>query len=244
MKFDRVKMSDRVEFKKGVGTAVMGDLHEAPRLSNVVTLHVGDQQKEVELITDFQRQSIAQQIAELVELTGQGKMTFYKKFIRDYGLRRFKELPRQHFQDVNLKLEQWISEAKAGDSSTPAKVLPLLEPAQPEQPKQPLPQPRPYPISEPCMACIEKSESFARLQRSNRIQLLALTACVSLCGWLLYKAQAPLTDGQQAAADQKCFIAGNAYSVGYISREKGRAMECAQPAMGMPAVWREVGRTR
>lgn len=237
-------MSDRVEFKKGVSTAVMGDLHEAPRLSNVVTLHVGDKQTEVELITDFQRRAIAQQIAELVELTGEGKMTFYKKFIRDYGLERFKELPRQHYQEVNSKLEQWIRDAKSRDISTPAKVINAMQSPPHEQHHQQI-QPQPQYQSAPCMACVEKSASFARLQRSNRIQLLALTACALLCGWLIYKVQAPLTDGQQAAADQKCFIAGNAYSVGYIAREKGRAaMECAQPAVGMPAVWREVGRTR
>lgn len=234
-------MSEKVEFKKEVGQAVMGNVVEAPRLSNVVTLHVGDQQKEVELITDYQRTSIKKQVSELASLTGDAEIEIYKVFIRDYGLRRFKELPRQHYQDVKSKLEQWIQEARVSSIDTPVSVIMPAKLSVGEQPKQ---QHHSH-VTQPCLACVEKSSSFARLQRASRIQLLAFTACALLCGWLLYKEQAPLNDGQQAANDQKCFIAGNAYSLGYIAREKGRAaMECAQPAVGVPAVWREVGRTR
>lgn len=234
-------MSEKVEFRKEVGQAVMGNVVEAPRLSNVVTLHVGDQQKEVELITDYQRSSIKKQVIELAALTGDAEIEIYKVFIRDYGLRRFKELPRQYYQDVKSKLEQWIQEAGPRNTETPVNVIMPARASVNDLPKEQ----HQLHVTQPCLACVEKSSSFARLQRTNRIQLVALTACALLCGWLLFKAQAPLTDGQQAAVDQKCFIAGNAYSVGYTAREKGRApMECAQPAVGMPAVWREVGRTR
>lgn len=234
-------MSEKVDFKKEVGQAVIGNVVEAPRLSNVVTLHVGDQQKEVELITHYQRSSIKKQVIELAALTGDAEIEIYKVFIRDYGLRRFKELPRQHYQDVKSKLEQWIHDAQPRDIEAPVNgQVPLKQSALDIFGHQ-----HHLHVRQPCLACAEKSASFARLQRTSRIQVIALTACALLCGWLLYKAQAPLTDGEQAAADQKCFIAGNAYSLGYIAREKGRAaMECAQPAVGVPAVWREVGRTR
>lgn len=234
-------MSEKVEFKKEVGQAVIGNVVEAPRLNNVVTLHVGDQQKEVELITDYQRSSIKKQVIELAALTGTAEIEIYKVFIRDYGIRRFKELPRQHYQDVKTKLEQWVQEAKALAIEAVATV--------PMQAKQSggdqLTQQPPQQVTQTCLACIEKSASFARLQRTNRIQLLALTACALLCGWLLYKAKAPPSDEQRMSSDQQCLIAGNAYSVGYISREKGRAaMECTQPAIGAPAVWREANRVR
>lgn len=58
-------MSERVDFKKSVGQAVIGNVVEAPRLNNVVNLHVGDQEKEVELITDYQRSSIKSRSSSL-----------------------------------------------------------------------------------------------------------------------------------------------------------------------------------
>lgn len=234
-------MSERIDFKKSVGQAVMGNVVEAPRLSNVVNLHVGDQEKEAELITDYQRSSIKKQVIELAALTGTAEIEIYKVFIRDYGIRRFKELPRQHYQEVKTKLEQWIQEAKPKGIEAVSTVSMQAKRSEGDQHTQQ----RGSHLAQTCTACAEKSASFARLQRTNRIQLLALTACAVLCGWLLYKAQAPLTDEQRMSSDQHCLIADNAYSVGYISREKGRlAMECVRPAVGAAAMWREAGRGR
>jgi len=43
---------DRPEFSGDVGQNVFGNIVEAPRLNNVVTLHLGAEKVDAELITD------------------------------------------------------------------------------------------------------------------------------------------------------------------------------------------------
>ncbi|WP_156894709.1 hypothetical protein [Janthinobacterium sp. 1_2014MBL_MicDiv] len=219
-------MVDKVEFKRNINSAVMGDLNEAPRLSNVVTLHVGDKEKDVELITSYQRTNIKLLVDRLAALIGVEEIKIYRGLITDYGLQKFKELPRSKYQEVKA-----ILEARIEDASTPAAL-----PATPFIGAKSNPAvPHPVHTVLPCIACVEKSLSFSRLQRTSRFQLAALIACLSACAWLLYKVQADVSP----AKDGKCYIAGKAYSVGHVERTRGKAMECVAPLGNTPAMWLE-----
>ncbi|MDC8757495.1 hypothetical protein [Janthinobacterium fluminis] len=229
-------MSEKVEFKGNVGQAVMGDVNEAPRLSNVVTLHVGEQEKEVELITDYQRKSINVLVKEFAALTGDDDLKIYKVFITDYGLKRFRELPRDKYHEVKASLEEWIQDAK--NAAAPSK------PAPPPVASHPPAYPTPHHGATSCLACAEKSASFARLQRTARMRLLALVASLAACGWLLYKV--PMAaDGAITPAENKCYIDGNAYSIGHTTKSVfGVAAECVPASGDSPARWANVKRGR
>ncbi|WFR81399.1 hypothetical protein P9875_09635 [Janthinobacterium rivuli] len=228
-------MSSKNEFSGDVGQAIFGNLNESPRLSNVVTLHVGEKEKPANLITPYQRTSIKLLVDELAMLSGDEDMKIYRGLITDYGLHRFKELPRSKYREVKATLEQRIDQA-----SNPPAAPSVAPPSAKNAPEAPH---HPYTLL-PCLACVEKSLSFSRLQLTARIQLGALITCLAVCGWLLYKMQvAPAVHGSRSAVDGKCYIAGKAYSVGHIERSRGRAVECVGPIGDMPAVWLDVNRS-
>lgn len=226
-------MSENIEFKRRVGQAVIGNVNEAPRLSNVVTLNVGDREKEVELITSYQRTSIKFLVDHLAELTGNEATTIYRGLITDYGLQKFRELPRSKYQEVKATLEARIG--RAGNS--PAEPLVDLAGAKPVQSAA-----HQSHVVAPCLACAEKTISFTRLQRTARFQLCALIACLAACGWLLYKVQSPADHDSSVAKDDKCYIAGKAYSLGHVERTRGKAKECIGGLGDMPARWMDENR--
>ena len=80
-------MSEKVEFSGDVGQSVMGDVKEAPRLSNVVNLNLSEVKKEVQLITDYQRKRINILVKEWAAICGDKELDIYKIFIADFGLR-------------------------------------------------------------------------------------------------------------------------------------------------------------
>lgn len=228
-------MSEKVEFKGDVAQAVMGDVIEAPRLNNVVTLHLGEPEKEAELITDYQRKRINMLVKEFAALSGDGDLDIYKIFITDYGLKRFRELPRAKYHEVKATLEKWIADANdAANASTPATI-----PAASAQATAPVPQ-----QAMPCLACAEKKESYARLQRSARVQMIALVVCVGLCGWLLYKV--PMAaDAMSGPIENKCYIDGKAHSIGSTARTSaGITSECINAGDSGSAIWSNLKRPR
>src|SRR5450830_1300274 len=91
----RFYMSEKVDFKGDVSQAVMGDVVEAPRLSNVVNLSLNEVKKEVQLITDYQRKRINILVKEWAAICGDKELDIYKIFIADFGLRKFRQLPME-----------------------------------------------------------------------------------------------------------------------------------------------------
>src|SRR5450830_221441 len=117
----RFSMSEKVEFSGDVGQAVMGDVKEAPRLSNVVNLNLNEVKKEVQRITDYQRKRINLLVKEWAGICGGKEIEIYKVFIADFGLRYFRELPKEHYLTVKETLEGWIAGAsKPAEVPTPA----------------------------------------------------------------------------------------------------------------------------
>lgn len=224
-------MAEKVEFKRNVNNAVMGDFNEAPRLSNVVTLHVGDKEKDIELITSYQRSNIKSLVDKLASLTGDEEIKIYRGLITDYGLQKFKELPRSKYQEVKAILERRIDEA-----SIPVVVPTAFHPV--SESKLVADHQSQTVLS--CLACTEKSLSFSRLQRTARFQLAALITCLIICGWLLYKIQPSIVHSSDLKKEDKCYIAGKAYSIGYVERSRNGAMECVRPVGEISSKWMKI----
>ncbi|MFZ4876853.1 hypothetical protein ACL9RI_17375 [Janthinobacterium sp. Mn2066] len=231
-------MSEKFEFKRDVGQVVMGNVNEAPRLSNVVTLHVGDKEKEVELITPFQRKNIKLLVDKLATLVGDKGVKIYLGLITDYGLQKFKELPRSKYQEVKAILERRIEEA------TPQLAVSVADTHIATQPTHPIAH-HPH-VTLPCMACSDKEKSLARSQRNVRFLLVAMLVCLTACGGLFYWGKAHAIEyAATAPKDEKCYIAGKSYSIGYIERVRGSVpVECVASTEDMPAMWLPANRGR
>jgi len=217
-------MSEKLEFSGDVGQAVMGDVKEAPRLSNVVNLNLSEVKKEVQLITDYQRKRINILVKEWAAICGDKELDIYKIFIADFGLRKFRQLPMEHYLAVKETLEGWIV-AGASKAATPAASA-AIEHA------RPIVQDHVR-----CAACAEKDASFARAQRTIFAQYVLIAILAASCGWLLYKMPSD-ANVEQHAAEDKCYFEGKPFSVGStIKTSNGSTRECVSDAQGHVMTW-------
>ncbi|PJJ21757.1 hypothetical protein CLU90_5052 [Janthinobacterium sp. 67] len=221
---------DRPEFSGDVGQNVFGNIIEAPRLNNVVTLHLGAEKNDVELITDFQRRRINALVKDLSALTGDHPLDVYRIIITDFGLKKIKELPLERYSEVKNLLETWIKDAKSADvpadQGEPPSEIPVL--------------PRPVVggnADNACQVCEERAANIGKLQRTARVRLILLSMSLAACGWLLYKS--PVSgESSTSSLDSKCYIAGKSYSIGHIEKSRGSVpVECVGATGDMPAMW-------
>jgi len=209
-------MSDKVNFNGDVGQAVMGDVKEALRFNNVVTLNMGHEAPPVQTITDFQRSRIAELIKDLAALTGDHTLDIYRIIFTEFGIEKIRELPRDRYKEVVAQIDKWIVDAKdAAQSRKPA--------------------PPPLQANEShaatCALCREKDINFQRLQRAARAQLLALLVCLVGCGWLLYKMPDPAAKPVDEGA--RCYYDGKPYSAGSTIKGSGGTLrECRVDVTG------------
>jgi hypothetical protein len=223
-------MSEKVEFLGDVGQAVMGDVKEAPRLSNVVNLNLSEVKKEVQLITDYQRKRINLLVKEWAAICGDKELDIYKVFIADFGLRKFRELPIEHYLSVKATLEGWIA---SGSKSPTAPVAPSAESKVAKQAEH-----------VDCLACAEKDASFARAQRTNFAQWVLIGILAGSCAWLLYKMPMP-RENEQSQIENKCYFDGKAYSPGSTVRNiTGTLQECGIDDAGASVKWTAARRNR
>jgi len=223
-------MSEKVEFSGDVGQAVLGDVKEAPRLSNVVNLNLSEAKKEVQLITDYQRKRINLLVKEWAAICGDKELDIYKVFIADFGLRKFRELPIEHYLSVKATLEGWIA---SGSKSPAAPVAPNVEQKIATQSEH-----------AHCPACVEKDASFARAQRTIFAQWVLIIILACSCGWLLYEMPGP-HDPDKASVENKCYVDGKTHSVGSTIRTlTGSINECIATGDGTPPIWTTARRAR
>lgn len=203
-------MSEKIEIKGDVSQAVMGNMNEAPRLHNVVNLNIGEKKKEEKVITDYQRRRINNLVKELAFITGDDQMEIYKTIIADFGLMKIKELPIDRYGEVRNLLEKWISEAKGALKSNPVEPAPPVKVGLQDH--------------HTCIACREKEISFARLQRTSRIQVVAMIMLAGWCAWLLYKLP---NNGDDASKrpEKVCYMDGKIHSIGSRIRNSFGTME-------------------
>ena len=216
-------MSDKVDFYGDVENAVIGDVHQVARLSNVVNLHLNEGKKEVQRITDYQRKRINVLVKEWAAICGDKEIEIYKIFIADYGIQYFRELPIEHYAKVKETLEGWIDAATA--KTDRALDQSRLLPATSEQHK----------VHE-CAVCSEKDVAIARAQKHVFVNGCLVLVLAMTCGWLLYKMPAPTAPEQ--VADNTCYFEGKAYSTGGTIKVDGDLIkECISDATAGKSFW-------
>jgi len=215
-------MSGKIEFSGDVGQAVMGDVKEAPRLNNVVTLNMGKEAPPpVPVITDFQRSRISQVVKDLAALTGDHTLDIYRIIFTEFGIEKIRELPRDRYKETVALVEKWIVDAK--DAALPKSVAPVPVAVADHQAGH-------------CARCEEKDANFARQQKTNFAQwvLIAILACS--CAWLLYKMPEPYDADH--LPENKCYFDGKAYSLGSTVRNfLGALQECVLDTSGVQSRW-------
>lgn len=220
---------DRPEFSGDVGQNVFGNIVEAPRLNNVVTLHLGTEKIDVELITDFQRRRINALVKDLSALTGDHPLDVYRIIITDFGLKKIKELPLARYSEVKNLLETWIKDAKSVENATDqVEVLSEITAS---------PRRVAGDTDNACQVCEERAANIGKLQRTAKVRLILLSVSLAACGWLLYKS--PVSgEPSTSSVDSKCYIAGKSYSIGHIEKSRGNVpVECVGATGDMPAMW-------
>jgi hypothetical protein len=220
-------MAAEQEFQGDVGQNVFGNVNEAPRLQNVVNLNVGKDVPEVQTITDFQRERISTLVKDLVSITGDHTLDVYKIILTDFGIEKIRQLPRDRYKEVVATLDKWIVDAKDAVRPIPDKFE--MKKKEPETHN-----------ATTCLGCVEKTASYVRLQRTSRVQLLAIVCCLGACGWLLYKmpTTADAANVASISPENKCYFEGKIYSAGStVKTISGLIQECLPATDQMAAMW-------
>ncbi|WP_146744862.1 hypothetical protein [Herbaspirillum rubrisubalbicans] len=175
-------MVRKINIRGNVSQLINGDVHSVTGPSTIETRN-SSEVKETENpkeITEFQRKRINVLVKEWSAISGEKEVEIYKIFMKDFGIRYFRELPIEHYSTVKETLEEWIS---AGVTKPgPVAVREVAKAVHSERPQHQL----------RCPACVEKDASFARAQREIlALRTLAFLLSI-LCGWLLYKMPAQM----------------------------------------------------
>ncbi|MDR9850787.1 hypothetical protein RJO15_24385 [Herbaspirillum huttiense F1] len=175
-------MVRKINIQGNVSQLINGDVHSVTGPTTTETRN-SSEVKETEnpqKITEFQRKRINVLVKEWSAISGEKEVEIYKIFMKDFGIRYFRELPIEHYSTVKETLEEWIS-------TSAAKACPVVAP---EVEKVVLSERAQH--RHGCPTCLEKDASFARTRRELLV-LRALAFAISvLCGWLLYKLPAQM----------------------------------------------------
>ncbi|ALU90725.1 hypothetical protein [Herbaspirillum huttiense] len=170
-------MVRKINIRGNVSQLINGDVHSVTGPTTTETRSSSEitETENSQRITEFQRKRINVLVKEWSAISGEKEVEIYKIFMKDFGLRYFRELPIEHYSTVKETLEEWISAGAA--KAVPIAVPEVVEAVHLERAQH----------QHGCPACVEKDASFARAQR-ELLALRALAFAISvLCGWLLYK---------------------------------------------------------
>lgn len=248
---EKLQMSEKCEFKGDVGQAVIGSIQEAQRLnnSNYVSVNLNNPKAEEPKITARQKAKIFGKVKELMAArqlpdTNDHRLTIYGAILDQFHVNRIDDLPDKHFKGVIAMMSRWITEALDQWAVSPPDTAATAAPALTVRRDPAL-------ISitsadSDSQAAVEESTSLLRLQRIVRAQSIALVVCIAICGWVLYKMGLPFMEKSPVVLpDNRCYIAGKAYSIGHVERLKGSlGMQCVGPIGDMPAMWLDANRGR
>lgn len=173
----RVGMVRKINIRGNVSQLINGDVHSVTGSTTTETRNLSEvkETENPQRITEFQRKRINLLVKEWSAISGEKEVEIYKIFMKDFGIRYFRELPIEHYSTVKETLEEWISASAA--KACPVAVPDVKRVVQSERAQQ----------QRECPVCLEKDASFARAQRGI-FALRALAFALSLlCGWLLYK---------------------------------------------------------
>ncbi len=224
-------MSERIEARGDIGQVIGGNVHEAPRQSNVVNFLMGGDKAPVETLTDLQRKRIGGLVKDLCAITQEKPLDIYRVILTDFGAERMKDMPRAKYLDIVSQIERWIVENTQGQQKTEAATqAPIVAKTEQERPS--------IGHSPRCDTCSEKDISYARLQRLSRGQWALLSTMTIVCGLLLYRMPAPADDETASTSEHHCIYEGRPYSVGSMIRPAGGLLsECVATADGRAVAW-------
>ncbi|MDR6743064.1 hypothetical protein J2X56_005099 [Herbaspirillum sp. 1173] len=170
-------MVRKINIRGNVSQLINGDVHSVTGPTTTET-RSSSEVKETEnprRITEFQRKRINVLVKEWSAISGEKEVEIYKIFMKDFGIRYFRELPIEHYSTVKETLEEWIAASAA--KAHPVAVPEVEKVVQSERAQH----------QHGCPTCLEKDASFARHQRELLVLQALAFALSLLCGWLLYK---------------------------------------------------------
>ncbi|WP_343742918.1 hypothetical protein [Herbaspirillum huttiense] len=170
-------MVGKINIRGSVSQLINGNVHSISGPTTIGTRNSSEvlDGEGSQRITEFQRKRINVLVKEWSAISGEKEVEIYKVFMKDFGLRYFRELPIEHYSTVKETLEKWISAGAA--EASPVAVRDVVKALDTERARH----------QHGCLVCVEKDASFARAQRAI-FALAALAFLLSLlCGWLLYK---------------------------------------------------------
>jgi len=170
-------MVGKINIRGNVSQLINGNVHSISGPTTASTRNSSEviSGEDPQRITEFQRKRINVLVKEWSAISGEKEVEIYNVFMKDFGLRYFRELPIEHYSTVKETLEKRISASAA--KASPVAVQDVVKAAHTERVRH----------QHGCPVCVEKDASFARAQRAI-FALAALAFMLSLlCGWLLYK---------------------------------------------------------
>lgn len=221
-------MSGKAEFHESVGQAVFGNVHEAPRLSNIIKLSIGGEAIPLKPITNLQRRAIATKVKELVALGEIEQLDVYRVILNDFGADTIAELARDRYKDAMTLLDAWIVEL-TGDTAAQNQTPPIAAVA------------APVPIDAPaCTTCAH----HAKQARDARLTMAAQTVMMLLLAvacWWLWQTPAVVNP----VPNLHCHVDGKTYSIGSaVKMASGALRECVQDTGDGVPYWGVVQKTR
>lgn len=211
-------MGEKSEFRGDVGQAVVGNVNEAQRNSNVVNLTIGAHPV-FKPLTKMQRQDITDAVKALVTAGDSSALAIYRVLLNAFGAANMDMFPGDKFREAMALL----------DARMPARQKPLVA-------AEIAPRPGGDPVAVPCDSCAHHSLKIKRLRLTLILQWLLLFIAVVLCGWLLWPSAVQATP--EFVVETRCFVDGREYSIGSFSKmPNGPVRECIQGEPGESPRW-------
>lgn len=202
-------MAEKVEFKRNVSNAVMGDLNEAPRQSNVVNLTIGSK-TEFQPLTKLQRQDVTAKVKALVALEGGSPLSVYRVLLNSFGAANMDAFPGDKYMAAMELLDARIVSHQSGSLS----VLAAISPPRAE-----------LDSVLPCLACIRHQAEIKRIRVIVVVQWTLLVGAILFCGWLWLPSA--VGTAHKSILETSCLVDGKGYSMGSsIKMPNGSIREC------------------
>lgn len=202
-------MAEKVEFKRDVSNAVMGDLNEAPRQSNVVNLTIGSK-TEFQPLTKLQRQDVTAKVKALVALEGGSPLNVYRVLLNSFGAANMDAFPGDKYMAAMELLDARIVAQQSAPVSAVALVTPPRVEVEP---------------AIPCHACTRHQAEIKRIRAIVVAQWTLLVGAILFCGWLWLPSA--VGTAPKSSVETSCLVDGKGYSMGSsIKMPNGSIREC------------------
>lgn len=211
-------MVEKSEFHGDVGQAVVGNVNEAQRNSNVVNLTIGAQSA-FKPLTKMQRQDITDTVKALVAAGDSSALAIYRVLLNAFGAANMDMFPGDKFREAMALLN-----ARMPVLPKPLAAATIASP------------PSSGPVTVPCDSCVQHALKIKRLRLTLIVQWALLFIAAVLCGWLLWPSTVQATP--ESVVETRCFVDGREYSIGSFSKmPNGPVRECIQDKSGESPRW-------